>query len=76
MTLCIHIALVRLLCPLTEKKDKRLSAHNQIDAGNLLSNVLTFKAIGQGATRNAGEDYWPWPGRSPIQAQPLFVMIK
>jgi hypothetical protein len=31
-----------LLCPLTEKKDKRLSAHNQIDTGNLLSNVLTF----------------------------------
>jgi hypothetical protein len=30
-----------LLCPLTEKKDKRLSAHNQIDTGNLLSNVLT-----------------------------------
>jgi hypothetical protein len=25
-----------------EKKDKILSAHNQIDAGNLLSNVLTF----------------------------------
>ncbi len=24
---------------LTEKKDKRLSAHNQIDTGNLLSNV-------------------------------------
>jgi hypothetical protein len=31
-----------LLCPLTEKKDKILSAHNQIDTGNLLSNVLTF----------------------------------
>jgi hypothetical protein len=31
-----------LLCPLTEKKDKILSAHNQIDAGNFLSNVLTF----------------------------------
>jgi hypothetical protein len=28
-----------LLCPSTEKKDKILSAHNQIDAGNLLSNV-------------------------------------
>ena len=27
---------------MTEKKDKRLSAHNQIDTGNLLSNVLTF----------------------------------
>ena len=38
----VHIALVRLLCPLTEKKDKISSAHNQIDAGNLLSNVLTF----------------------------------
>ncbi len=24
------------------------------------------KAMGQGATRNAGEDYWPWPGRSPM----------
>ena len=24
------------------------------------------KAMGQGATRNAGEDYWPWPGRSPV----------
>jgi hypothetical protein len=35
----IHIALVLLLCPLMEKKDKLLSAHNQIDAGNLLSNV-------------------------------------
>jgi hypothetical protein len=31
-----------LLCPLTEKKDKILSAHNQIDTGNLLSNILTF----------------------------------
>jgi hypothetical protein len=30
---------VRLLCPSTEKKDKILSAHNQIDAGNFLSNV-------------------------------------
>ncbi len=29
-----------LLCPSTEKKDKILSAHNQIDAGNFLSNVL------------------------------------
>jgi hypothetical protein len=28
-----------LLCPSTEKKDKILSAHNQIDVGNLLSNV-------------------------------------
>jgi hypothetical protein len=28
-----------LLCPSTEKKDKILSAHYQIDAGNLLSNV-------------------------------------
>jgi hypothetical protein len=33
---------VRLLCPLTKKKDNILSAHNQIDTGNLLSNVLTF----------------------------------
>ncbi len=24
------------------------------------------KAIGQGVTRNAGEDYWPRPGRSPM----------
>jgi hypothetical protein len=31
-----------LLCPSTEKKDKILSAHNQIDADNLLSNVLKF----------------------------------
>ena len=38
----VHIALVRLLCPSTEKKDKILSAHNQIDAGNLLSNVLNL----------------------------------
>jgi hypothetical protein len=38
----IHIALVLLLCPSTEKKDKILSAHNQIDTGILLSNVLTF----------------------------------
>ncbi len=30
---------MRLLCPSTEKKDKISSAHNQIDAGNLLSNV-------------------------------------
>jgi hypothetical protein len=30
---------VRLLCPSMEKKDKILSAHNQIDAGNFLSNV-------------------------------------
>jgi hypothetical protein len=36
---------VRLLCPLTEKKDKILSAHNQIDAGNLLRNVLMFCCI-------------------------------
>jgi hypothetical protein len=28
--------------PSTEKEDKILSAHNQIDTGNLLSNVLTF----------------------------------
>jgi len=28
-----------LLCHLTEKKDKILSAHDQIDTGNLLSNV-------------------------------------
>ncbi len=34
---------MRLLYPLTEKKDKILSAHNQIDTGNLLSNVLTFR---------------------------------
>ncbi len=34
-----HITLVRLLCPLSEKKDKILSAYNQIDTGNLLSNV-------------------------------------
>ena len=33
---------MRLLCPSTEKKDKILSAHNQIDAGNLLSNVSAF----------------------------------
>ena len=33
---------MRLLCHLTEKKDKILSAHDQIDTGNLLSNVLTF----------------------------------
>ncbi len=33
---------MRLLCPSTEKKDKILPAHNQIDTGNLLSNVLTF----------------------------------
>jgi hypothetical protein len=39
MTPCIHIALARLLCPLTEKKDKILSAHNHIDTDNLLSNV-------------------------------------
>jgi hypothetical protein len=35
----VHIALVRLLCPMTEKKDKISCAHNQIDAGNLLINV-------------------------------------
>ncbi len=35
---------MRLLCPSTEKKDKILSAHNQIDTGNLLSNVLRFQA--------------------------------
>jgi len=35
----VHIALVRLLCHSMEKKDKLLSALNQIDAGNLLSNV-------------------------------------
>ena len=35
----IHITLVRLLCPSMEKKDKILSAHNQIDTGNLFSNV-------------------------------------
>ncbi len=40
MTQCIHIALARLLCPLMEKKDKILSAHNHIDTGNLLGNVL------------------------------------
>jgi hypothetical protein len=34
------------------------------------------KAISQGSTLNAGEDYWPWPGRSPMRAQPLFIMIK
>ena len=33
---------MRLLCPSTEKKDKILSAHNQIDAGNLLSNVNIY----------------------------------
>jgi hypothetical protein len=32
--------------------------------------------IGKWAMHNAGEDYWPWPGRSLMQAQPLFVMIK
>jgi hypothetical protein len=44
----------------------------------LLFSLLRWedKAIGQGATRNAGEDYWPWPGRSPMRAQPLIVMIK
>ena len=26
--------------------------------------------------RNAGEDYWPWLGRSPMRAQPLFAKIK
>jgi hypothetical protein len=36
---------VRLLCPSTEKKGKILAAHNQIDAGNLLSNVLTFYLV-------------------------------
>jgi hypothetical protein len=36
---------VRLLCPLTEKKDKILSAHNQIDTGNSLSNIVTFYAL-------------------------------
>ncbi len=34
------------------------------------------KAMGQGATLNAVEDYWPWPGRSPMVGPPLFVMIK
>jgi hypothetical protein len=34
-----------LLCPLTEKKDKILSAYYQIDAGNLLSNVLSSYPI-------------------------------
>ncbi len=24
------------------------------------------KAMGQGAMHNANEDYWPWPGRSPM----------
>jgi hypothetical protein len=38
----VHISLVRLLCPSTEKKDKISSAHNQIDAGNLLSNVYSI----------------------------------
>ena len=33
---------MQLLCPSTEKKDTISSAHNQIDTGNLLSNVLTF----------------------------------
>jgi hypothetical protein len=36
-----------LLCPLTEKKDKILSAHNHIDTGNLLGNVLTFYVFSQ-----------------------------
>ncbi len=36
---------MRLLCPSTEKQDKILSAHNQIDAGNFLSNVLTFFTV-------------------------------
>ena len=56
----IHIALVWLLCPSTEKKDKILSAHNQIDAGNLLSNVLTFwannGALAEQAERPAGSN--------------------
>ncbi len=34
-----------MLCPLTEKKDKILSAYYQIDAGNLLSNVLSSYPI-------------------------------
>ncbi len=39
MEMDLQIDLGRLLCPLMEKKDKILSAHNQIDMGNLLSNV-------------------------------------
>jgi len=50
----VHITLVRLLCPSMEKKDKISSAHNQIDAGNLLSNILTLTyhhvQPGQGGT--------------------------
>ena len=45
---------------------------------NHATHVMSWedKAIGQGAMHNAGEDYWPWPGRSPMQAQPQFIMIK
>ncbi len=31
-----------------------------------LGTGLEDKAMGQGAMRNAVEDYWPWPGRSPM----------
>jgi hypothetical protein len=34
------------------------------------------KAIGQGAMRNAGEDYWPWPGSSPMRAIKSLKLVK
>jgi len=57
----IHIALVWLLCPLMEKKDKKLSAHNQIDTGYLLSNILTCYEL------EANKDKH-WPGWKSVHA--------
>ncbi len=61
---------MRLLCPLMEKKDKILSAHNQIDTGNLLSNVLTFRLwlFPQGSRRPNNHKYHAsphFPGNIP-----------
>ena len=42
-----------LLCPLMEKKDKILTVHNQIDVGNLLSDIFVDDDVVCVKTKNA-----------------------
>jgi hypothetical protein len=70
----VHIALVRLLCPSTEKKDKISPAHNQIDAGNLLSNVLTFYVVwGELTRQDYGADQAP---KNPLDKLSLKIIAR
>ncbi len=46
-----------------EKPKPSITASNKT---NISDGYEKIRPQAKGAMRNAGEDYWPWPGRSPM----------